>query len=305
MSNKDIRQVIHYFSVFATKTKTLSDVKTNKIIKNVSLGLFDATHKMFTAGAEYEAMSFRDKQDLFFNDYQLLPLMAFENYHMCRPTESKDGGETLARAAKSIDAMCIGDIISTEIRTNQTWHLLPVQACFATVMPGYYMNGHFNNKIEFAGWLGKLSSTNKKDRLINELKQHMNLKITGSKTCLNLDYILPLRERIIRPLLKKEEDAIPNAIKTLSHYCLLKDDLDSVIELSLWNGEKNPYAAVETKTKSALTRNYNNAYNPLPFVTKDMYKKVGEKAKKGKKDDDEDDEEEKEPDAVDVLLPEF
>jgi len=307
MSNRDIRQILHYVSVFSQKVKNISNTQGNKqLIKTKTLNIFDCVHTMFTDSPEYQAMSFRDKSYLFFNDYQMMPLMAFENYIQCKPSASQTGAESLTRALKSIDAMCLGDIVSTEIRTNQTWNLLPLQAAFSCVLPGYYMNGHFNGKIEFANWFGKLSSTNKKGRLITELKQHMNLKVTGSKECLNLDYVLPLRERIIRPLINKEEEAVSSAIKTLSHYCLLKDDLDSIIELSLWYGEKSPYAVVDTKTKSALTRNYNNLYNPLPYVFKDMFKKVGakDKAKKKDDDDDEDDEEEK-VFQDDELIPEF
>ena len=284
MSNHDLRQIIHYFSVFATKTKTLSEIKSHKIVKDVTLGPFDAVKQVFTACPEYDQMSFQSKSDLFFNDYQLMPLFAWENYVLCRPNGSRNESDTLKLAAKSIDAICIGDLLETQIRTNQSWHLLPFQACFSTVMPGYYMNGHFGGRIEFPSFLGKMSSTGKKDRLVQELKLHMNLKITGSKTCLNLDYIKPLRDRIIQPLIKNGSEAINKAVQTLNHYCLLKDDLDSIIELSLWGNEKSPFAVVDTKTKSAFTRTFNKTACPLPYAEKDMVKKIGGKdTGKGKK----------------------
>ena len=308
MSNHDIRQVIHYFSVFATKNKTLSNVKGNKLIKNVTLSPFDAVKKMFTEGEEYDNMSFREKSDLFFNDYQLLPLMAYENYIHCKPKKSETGAQMLSLAAKSIDAICIGDMMETQIKSAQMWNLLPYQAVFSCLAPGYYMNGHFSEQIQFASFFGKLSTTNKKFRLLNELKQHMNLKITGNKDCLNLDYLLPLRDRIIKPLLKTKENGIESAIDTLTHYSLPKEDLDSIIELTLWNKEKSPYAAVETKIKTALTKNYNKRINPFPFTLKDQIKKVGaNKSKKLKLNSDEDDEKEEEEviDKDETLIPEF
>ena len=306
MSNFDIRQVIHYFSVFANQAnKSLNEVKNHKVIKDVVLGPFEAVKKMFSAGQEYNEMSFEERSNLFFHDYQLLPLFAWENYVHCRPVASRSDRDTLALAAKSIDAICLGDLVETQIRSNQAWSLLPVQAAFATVAPGHYMNGHFGGQIQFPSFLGKISTTNKKDRLSQELKQHMNLKITGSKTDLNLDYVQQLRDRIIQPLVRNESDAIGKAIETLNHYCLLKDDLASVIELSLWGNEKSPFDKVDTKTKSAFTRAYNKTGNQLPYAEKDQITKVG----KGKKalslpDDDEENENDVEQED-DVLLPEF
>jgi len=282
MSNHDIRQVIHYFSVFASKTKNLSDVKSHKIIKDVTLGPFDAVKKVFTACPEYDQMKFDQKMSLFFNDYQLMPLFAWENYIQCRPDDSTSDLQTLKRASKSIDAICLADLFETQIRTSQSWHMLPFQAALSTVLPGYYMNGHFGGMIQFPSFLGKMSSTGKKDRLLQELKLHMNLKITGSKSCLKLDYVRPLRDKIVMPLLRDGQAAIDKAISTLNHYCLLKDDLDSIIELSLWSNEKSPFASVDSKVKAAFTRNFNKIACPLPYADKDMIKKVGKDAK-GKK----------------------
>ena len=310
MSNHDVRQVIHYVSLFGTKMKGSSAVKDNKLIKNVRLGPFDAVKKMFTDSAEYKQMSFRAKSDLFFNDYNLLPLMAWENYIQCKPTNAGNAVQTLALACKSIDAICVGDIIESQIKSTQNWSLLPTQACFSCVMPGFYMNGHFADMIQFCSLLGKISSTNKKNRLVNELKQHMNLKITGSKGDLTLDYVRPLRDKIIQPLLDEGQDGIERAVDSLVHYSLLKDDLDNLIELSLWTGEKSPYAKVDSKVKAALTRNYNKALNPLPYTIKEQIKKVG-KAEKGKKkgsefaDDEEEAAEEEVVDPDDQLIPEF
>lgn len=311
MSNHDIRQVIHYFSVFATKNKNLNDVKNHKIIKDVTLGPFEAVKRMFTSSPEYDQMTFNDKSNLFFNDYQLMPLFAWENYIISKPSKAKTAIDSLQLATKSIDAICIGDLMETQIRTNQNWSLLPFQAVFSTVMPGYYMNGHFSEMIQFPSILGKISSFGKKDRLIQELKQHMNLKISGSKTCLNLDYLVPLRDKILNPLIHQEDDAVNKSIDTLNHYNLLKDDLDSIIECSLWKDEKNPFTKIDTKTKSALTRTYNKNAQSLPYANKDMITKVGKGASKGKnkkdsefKSDDEGDDKEDEI-VDDDLLPEF
>jgi len=119
MSNHDIRQILHYFSIFSQQNHKLDDIKKNRIIKDIKLGPFDAVKKLFSEGPEYEKMSMKEKSDLFFNDYSLMPIFAFENYQQCQPTKTKNATETLDLAAKSINAICVGDLIETQIRTTQ------------------------------------------------------------------------------------------------------------------------------------------------------------------------------------------
>lgn len=43
----------------------------------------------------------------------------------------------------------------------------------------------------------------------------------------------------------------------MKHYHLVKDDVDSLNELSTWPGHKDPMSDIPTKVKSAFTRTYN------------------------------------------------
>jgi replication factor C subunit 1 len=161
--------------------------------------------------------------------------------------------------------MAFGDIIEKEIRTNNNWSLLPLQAAFSSVMPGNYMNGHLSHQIAFPAFMGKLSTTNKRNRLLNELKMHMNLKVSGSKTALNLDYLEPLRDSIIGPLIANGTGGVPEAIEKLENYCLRREDIESIIELTLWDNQTDPMSKVDPKTKAALTRAYNKEGFTLPY----------------------------------------
>jgi replication factor C subunit 1 len=80
--------------------------------------------------------------------------------------------ELLSRTA---DSLCKSDIIEREIRSTNSWGLLPTQAIYASVIPGDAMAGHFSGAINFPAWLGKNSRRNKMDRLLQELSFHMRL----------------------------------------------------------------------------------------------------------------------------------
>lgn len=43
----------------------------------------------------------------------------------------------------------------------------------------------------------------------------------------------------------------------IKEYRLLREDIDSLIELTSWPGKKNPWESVDGKVKAALTRAYN------------------------------------------------
>jgi replication factor C subunit 1 len=47
---------------------------------------------------------------------------------------------------------------------------------FASVLPGESMRGGIGQMIQFPQWLGKNSTRNKNDRLLQELRMHCGLK---------------------------------------------------------------------------------------------------------------------------------
>ncbi|CAG2122047.1 unnamed protein product, partial [Medioppia subpectinata] len=230
-ANQDIRQVLHNLSLLGTGAKKIDNLLSDQSIKDVRLSTFEAIRKVFTAGEEYQRMSFNDKSDLFFCDYSFMPLFSFENYPLVNPSKAKNESQRLKCATKTIESLAFGDLIEKQIRSANNWSLLPLQAAFASVMPGAYMNGHFGGQINFPSFMGKMSTTNKKLRLLQELKMHMNLKVSGSKSALNLDYLEPLRDSIIEPLVANGTGGVPNSIEKLENYCLRREDLESILEL--------------------------------------------------------------------------
>lgn len=94
----------------------------------------------------------------------------------------------------------------------------------------------------------------------------MRTSISGSRQAINLDYLTHIRNSIVQPLVKEGMGGIKRALEVMSAYNLTREDFDSILELSLWTGQKDPMAMVETKVKAAFTRNYNKDGPKLPYA---------------------------------------
>ncbi|XP_006787317.1 replication factor C subunit 1 [Neolamprologus brichardi] len=269
-SNQDVRQVIHNLSMWSAKDKVMtydqckSDAASAR--KDMKLGPFDVCRKVFASGEESARMSLIDKSDLFFHDYSLAPLFVQENYLHVRPAAA--GGNLkshLVLLSKTADSICDGDLVDRRIRSGQNWSLLPTQAIYASVLPGELMRGYMNQFPIFPSWLGKNSSTNKHSRIVQELSSHMGLKTLSSKQAVNLDYLHYLRQAILNPLQKHGAEGAAEAVQLLDDYQLIKEDVDSIMEISIWGGQPDPYSKLDSKVKAAFTRAYNKEVHLTPY----------------------------------------
>lgn len=82
-------------------------------------------------------------------------------------------------------------------------------------------------------------------------------RLSASKEAINLDYLTTLRDSILKPLLDNGSDGVQKALDFMNHYHLVKDDVDSLNELSTWPGRKDLMSNIPAKVKSAFTRTYN------------------------------------------------
>ncbi|KAL1123083.1 hypothetical protein AAG570_002171 [Ranatra chinensis] len=243
-TNQDIRLTLNHLSMLAARgEKDLAAAS-----KHVKLGPWDVLKKVFSA-EDHKHMSIYDKSDLFFHDYSVAPLFVHENYLIVVP-HSKEASSKRTKMelfAKAATSLCNGDLIESAIRSNNAWSLLPAQAIFSSLVPGEVLEGHVGGQINFPAWFGKNSRRNKLDRFTQELQTHSRLRISGSKSALNLDYAKPLRDHILRPLIQEGSDGVQTALATLHDYNLLREDLDSLAELNTWPGSKDPSAAIDSK----------------------------------------------------------
>ncbi|XP_026845381.1 replication factor C subunit 1 [Drosophila persimilis] len=257
-TNNDIRQSINHISLMSAgediPTQSQAKVELKTASKDLKLGPWEVVRKVFTA-EEHKRMSFADKCDLFFHDYSLAPLFVQQNYLQVTPQGNKK--DIQGKVAATADALSIGDMIDKRIRANSAWSLLPTQAFFSSVLPGEKMAGHFTGQINFPGWLGKNSRTTKRARLAQELHDHTRSCTSGSRLSVRLDYAPFLLDNIARPLAKDGQDGVSAALDVMKDYHLLREDLDSLVELTAWPGKKSPLDAVDGRVKAALTRSYN------------------------------------------------
>ncbi|XP_063257862.1 replication factor C subunit 1 [Prinia subflava] len=269
-ANQDIRQVLHNLNMWCAKDKTLTydEAKTDasRAKKDIKLGPFDVVRKVFAAGEEAARMSLIDKSDLFFHDYSLAPLFVQENYVHVKPAAA--GGNLkkhLVLLSRAADSICDGDIVDRQIRSKQNWNLLPTQAIYASVLPGELMRGYMSQFPVFPSWLGKFSSTGKHDRIIQELAMHMSLRTQTCKRTVNMEYLSYLRDALVQPLKDFGADGVQQAITFMDSYCLMKEDVENIMEISTWGGKPSPFSKLDPKVKAAFTRAYNKEAHLTPY----------------------------------------
>jgi replication factor C subunit 1 len=70
--------------------------------------------------------------------------------------------------AKSASALSYSEIAERKIMSKQAWSLLPTVATLSTVLPGQFMGGGLNDRVDFPKELGKMSTTNKNARIAGD-----------------------------------------------------------------------------------------------------------------------------------------
>lgn len=221
-------------------------------------------------------MSFNDKSDLFFNDYNIAPLFVQDNYLRVKPKCEKS--EVLKRIAMTADSLSLGDLVEKRIRSGQAWSLLPTQAVFSSVLPGEYMSGTITHQIGFPAWLGKNSRANKRKRLAQEVHDHTRMSTSGSRLSVRLDYAPFLIQAIVKPLKDLGLEGVPKALEVIKEYRLLREDIDALLELTTWPKIKSPWESIDSKVKAALTRAYNKEVQPYSYSVQAGVKKKASRA---------------------------
>lgn len=282
-SNQDVRQVLHNLSLWSARTKGIdaeqAKADTGRSTKDIRLGPFDVVRKILCSSEGGQTQSLAEKSALFFHDYSMVPMFVQDNYIHVQPLEARgDKKKHLRLLSETADSICQGDLIERQIRSAGSWSLLPMQAIFSSVIPGELMRGQMREMINFPAWFGKNSSMGKRQRLLQELHVHMHTRVLADRTQLMMDYLGPLLRALTVPLIESGAEGVPNVLQRMGHYCLQRADLDSISELSLWSGMRDPMSQVDSKVKAAMTRALNKEGFRVPYATDDIIKKRGKKA---------------------------
>lgn len=82
-----------------------------------------------------------------------------------------------------------------------------------------------------------------------------------------------MKSKLLNCLLDRgTTDGVQDAINILNAYNLTREDLDSIMELTDYDGSK-PFASVDSKVKAAFTRTYNKTCQKLSYSLTSSSKK--------------------------------
>ena len=131
--------------------------------------------------------------DLFFIDYDWIPILMQENY--LKAMEGRNQIQDVMRMADAAECMSLGDEMNRNLRTNQNWSLLPDIGLLSSVAPSFMISGKCSFPA-FPQWLGKNSSQRKAMRQIRELKHLMTVNAQAPRRSLQSEFV-PLILRML------------------------------------------------------------------------------------------------------------
>ncbi|KAJ3126974.1 hypothetical protein HK098_006941 [Nowakowskiella sp. JEL0407] len=290
MTGGDIRQILNLLSTYRISQQSLSFdqavglSKTGE--KNVTLGLWTLAERLLD-GRSYRNMSFNEKMELYFLDYDMLPLMVQENYLRNTPALARESAkdeksfrmETINLMSQAASSMSDGELIGSMIRGGQHWSLMNVHNVFSCVRPSFFIHGQKAGQLGFSSYLGQLSKKNKNLRILKDLQMHMRLHISGDKYEVRNTYLPTLAMRLTNPLKREGTDMKQNyneIIELMDEYYLSRDDYENILEMGMGDCSKdNLMMNVPTAVKSGFTRAFNSANHPVPTFMVPLGSKKG------------------------------
>lgn len=78
-------------------------------------------------------------------------------------------------------------------------------------------------------------------------------RITGNKTDVALEYLPLLKHALTKPLLESEQDGVKDVLQIMENYYLLREDFDSILDLSLWPEQVDPRTKISPKVSKYFT----------------------------------------------------
>jgi replication factor C subunit 1 len=316
----DIRQVLNSLQMWSCNKRkangggsethmTYRDLKDrqHEINKDevLRVSMFDACRSIVEgsrglAGADSRAVtaSLMKRTDAFFVDYMMMGLMVHQNYlKVCTGgyNSAKLGGDpdaeigALDQIYEATAAMSDFGMCEESLRGgDQNWSLLPLCSVLA-VKVGYHAGGPAGGFLpgfpEFAGWLGKNSTRNKKIRLLQEFRRHMNYKISADAPELRMNYLPIIRQQLEELLFHKDGAKVTETISLMDDYGLDRDDVFENFDEFLFNSKElrvKKFGDLDSKSKKNFTRAYNStAHKAQALVSEQGAEKSGRKKTAG------------------------
>ena len=255
----DIRQIINFIELWTRKNKSIKfkdltggNQKLQGKDEVVMLKNFDAARELLNSKSR--SKSYRELLDLYFIDYDLIPLLIQENYLSTFPSANyKSNFEELENVSLASDLISVSDDIDKKIRTQMDWRLLGDRGLIGccTICK---INKGFVPFPKFPEAMGKISSLNKIKREITELKECFP---SASANEIRRDILPVYYTYLIEYILDGDIDTVLNMMKnnriTMEYF---KENMTDLVDEKL----KIQFDKIGTANKSNLTRAYNKNF---------------------------------------------
>jgi len=258
-SGSDIRQVITQIQVALTMRKSLTykDIleqsKSTCKDQKLMINNFQAANKLMNSD-DYGEMSYRDRMDMFFIDYDFVPLLVQENYLSAMEKNFRGSLKDVERLANASAFISFGDEINKRVRGNMEWTLLGDCGFASSVAPCHYTQG-YTHYPRFPEWLGKNSSSIKAKRMINELKKSLGHRAQCNRMTLLNEYLPLMFDEIFNHLSK---DNIDEALAVMEDLNISNEQFkENIVSLLFDKKREAKLTKMSTKSKTAFTRAYN------------------------------------------------
>ncbi|KAJ6963931.1 hypothetical protein NC652_002277 [Populus alba x Populus x berolinensis] len=210
-----------------------------------------------------------ERIDLSMSDPDLVPLLIQENYINYRPSslgKDDNGMKRMSLIARAAESIADGDIINVQIRRYRQWQLSQTGSLSSCIIPAALLHGSREtleqgerNFNRFGGWLGKNSTAGKNLRLLEDLHVHLlaSRESNMARETLRLDYLTVLLKQLTDPLrVLPKDEAVEKVVEFMNVYSISQEDMDTIVELSKFQGHGNPLDGIPSTVKAALTRAY-------------------------------------------------
>ncbi|KAG2373090.1 hypothetical protein C9374_012822 [Naegleria lovaniensis] len=279
--NNDIRSVLNNLQLinrYSTKDHiAYKDAKENDVTKTSTTdGIFDVVRDVFAPSNK----TYNERLEDYHFDSMLVPLFVEQNYINIRPSGVSDK-ERMDRIALSSDSISMGDVVGAKMFRNMQFGNMNTHAFYSTLYPAYFVRGSFQSLraydryFQFPMVLGKGSTTTKNYNLLRAIQKSTSLKASAD-TKEMLDYLPLLSKTLLTPLLEGGKDNVDETIEAMDEYQISRDELEFMCELTTFKGKnvsdthKDWFSQVDSKTKTALTKQYNKVHKGFNKVTAAM-----------------------------------
>ena len=250
-SQNDIRRLINSLQdlKYSHDKKEINLEKINEYIassqkKNIDITLFDATKNILESFQNINSCI-----QLYETEKVLLPLMIHENFHKNLIARSYNSNQILNSMKHVTESISRGDVIETNIYTDQNWYLQDIHGFITCAETSYHINKY--NKIKkklyynlsFSSDLNKTSLKNINKKNIMNMKNSLNNK--------SIDDILYINKLLHHLASDNEYEKIYDIVKN-SNYT------SKLVEVSIKIDKSLPKLTLTSKNKKRLTNIFKN-----------------------------------------------